>query len=263
MSLEEQATAEPGADAGDRQEQERDYETEARALGWRPPEEFPGDPKKCVDAKTFLERGEVMLPLVKKALEKERREFAEFRKETRRALKHMGAAEQRGYERAMADLQTRHDEAVEAGDVQAARKVVKEMADMPKPEPVVADEDEQPDPAQLRKELNEWMEENDWYALDDDKRKYADLQATLMGPAVEWEGGNKAYLTELARRVEKKFSTVEKKPSPTNGGGNRESGKKGGRTLSDLPPEARAQAIKWDKQGIVKTEDYLKTYQWD
>ena len=35
--------------------QERDYEAEARAMGWKPAEEFTGDPANHRDAKTFVE----------------------------------------------------------------------------------------------------------------------------------------------------------------------------------------------------------------
>src|SRR5438874_1204309 len=82
------------------------------------------------------------------------------------------------------------------------------------------------DPVQARKELNEWIGDNDWYVLDDTKRKYADLQADLMGPAIEWDGGQKAWLDELGKRVDRKFA--EKKPSPVNGGGNRPGSASGG-----------------------------------
>ena len=40
---------------------------EAIDLGWRPLEEYKGDPAKWVDAATYLERGNTVLPLVQKA----------------------------------------------------------------------------------------------------------------------------------------------------------------------------------------------------
>ena len=36
---------------------ERDYEAEARAMGWKPADEWSGDPTKHRDAKTFVELG--------------------------------------------------------------------------------------------------------------------------------------------------------------------------------------------------------------
>lgn len=252
---------EAGAEVDTGGQQERDYEAEARHHGWTPKEDFRGDPARWVDAETFIKRADEVMPFLKKQNAALKREIDDMKREFKRASKHFSETEERAYQRALTELERRHDEAVEAGDVAESKRIRKEMAEL---KPQTNDEQsDQPDPAQLRKELNEWIAENEWYVLDDDKRKYADLQAQLMGPAGEWEGGNKAYLAELGRRVEKKFSTTEKKPSPTNGGGNRESKGKSGRTLNDLPAIARAQAVKWDKQGIVKIEDYLKTYEWD
>lgn len=259
-----------GAETDAGEQQERDYEAEARALGWRPPEDFPGDSSKFVDAKTFVERGETMLPMVKAALAKERKEFAEFRKETRRALKFMGEAEKRGYERALADLQTRHDEAVEAGDVAGARKAVKEMGELVKPEVPELDDDK-PDPRQAQREFAEWVEQNDWYVTDDKKRAYADIQAGAMGPAEEWDGGPKAWLEELGKRVSRKFA--EQKPNPANPGGNRGTGApRGAKTYADLPPAAKALCDKWHRTGVfgdpskVTLEDarkrYVRDYDW-
>lgn len=45
--------------------EERNYEAEAIDLGWKPQDQFQGDPEKWVDAKTYVERGETMLPLIK------------------------------------------------------------------------------------------------------------------------------------------------------------------------------------------------------
>lgn len=242
----------------------RDFETEARAMGWQPATEFKGDPGKCVDAKTFVERGETMLPFLKKALADEKRQFAEFRKEAKRALRFMGDAEQRGYQRAMGELQAKHDEAVETGNVQAARQAVKEMGELAKPEaPPI---DDTPDPQQVQREFDDWLlGEGEWYRNDPAKRELADVIARQMtrehGPAHEWPGGGKAWLAELTNRVERK--SAPKPVNPVNSGGNREGAGKGGRTLNDLPAAAKAQALKWDKAGVVKVDDYLRTYEWD
>jgi hypothetical protein len=45
----------------------QEVQTEARKLGWRPLEQFKGDPEKWVDAEEFVERGKTVLPLVKAA----------------------------------------------------------------------------------------------------------------------------------------------------------------------------------------------------
>ena len=57
-------------------------EKRARAMGWRPKEEFKGDPDKWVDAAQFADNADKSLPLAKaearRALEVELREETEF-----------------------------------------------------------------------------------------------------------------------------------------------------------------------------------------
>lgn len=237
---------------------ERDYEAEAKAMGWRPPTEFKGDPTKLVDAKTYVERGETFIPFIKKDRDETKRELAELKRTVKQYAKHAEKVEERAYQRALADLQAKHDDAVETGDVAAARAVVREISDLPKP--VEATDEPEFDTTQARKELFEWIDDNDWYEADETKRRYADRQAEMMGPAAEWPEGNKAWLAELGNRVARKFA--EKKPNVTNGGGNRAAPNGGGKSFNDLPAEAKAACDKFIKAGIIKTrEDYVKDYE--
>lgn len=250
-----------GADTGAAGASERDYEADARAMGWRPADEFKGDPAKHMDAKLFVERGETFLPFIKKDRDEAKRELAELKRTVKQFAKHSEKVEERAYQRALADLEARHTEAVETGDLAAGRAVLKEIRELEMPQPVVIEDGPAFDPAVARKELNAWIEDNDWYVLDDGKRRYADMQAETMGPAQEWPGGNKAWLVELGKRVERKFA--ERKPILTNGGGNRAAPGGGGKTFGDLPPEARAQADKFVKSipGFTR-EQFVKDYQW-
>lgn len=244
------------------EQQPRDFEAEARSHGWTPKEEFRGDQSKWVDAETFAKRADEVMPFLKKQNAGLKREIDDLKKQFRQASSHFSKAEERGYQRAMADLEAKHDEAVEVGDVKASKAIRKEM-DQLKAEVAAGPADDAPeaDPEKARKELNAWVEVNDWYVLDDTKRRFADLQADLMGPAQQWEGGQSAWLEELGKRVDRKFA--EKKPNPVNGGGNREGGKTGAKTFANLPAEAQRLAKKWVASGIIKnTDDYVKNYDW-
>lgn len=240
---------------------ERDYEAEARAHGWTPKEDFKGDPAKWVDAETFAKRADEVMPFLKKQNAALKREMDDLKRTMKQANAFYSKAEERAYSRALADLQARHDEAVEAGDVPGARKVLKELHDLEKPAAATIDDDDKPDPKKAGEELAAWVEENDWYVTDEKKRAYADIQAGAMGPAAEWEGGPKAWLEELGKRVNRKFA--EPKPNPVNGGGNRSGGQRGAKTFSDLPAQAKAQCERFVKQipGFTK-EQYVKDFDW-
>lgn len=235
----------------------RDYEAEAREHGWTPKEDFKGDPAKWVDAEAFARRADEVMPFLKKQNGALKREIDELKKTFKQASTHFSKAEERAYTRALTELEARHAEAVELGDNAASRAIRQEMADLAKPAIEVAPSF---DPAAERKKIAEWIDRSDWYATDENRRFYADMQAKEMGEAHEWEGGTEGWLAEIDKRVARKFA--DKKPSLTNGGGNRGAPGGAGKTFADLPPEAKAACDKWVKNGLIKSrEEYVKTYE--
>lgn len=244
--------------------QPRDYDTEARGHGWTPKDDFRGDPAKWVDAETFVRRADEVLPLLKKQNAGLKREMDDLKRQVRQASAHFSKSEERAYQRAKAELEQRHDEAVEVGDKAAARRASEEMRALESDriaEPLVV-ADDAPTQDQLRAELAAWVESNDWYGADDIKTKYADMQAELMGPAEKWADGRKAWFAELERRTETKFAA--RRPAITTGTSQPSPGGRGGKSFADLPPEAKRMCEKWVKSGVIKSrDDYVKSYQWD
>jgi hypothetical protein len=241
---------------------ERDFDAEARAHGWTPKDDFKGDAAKWVDAETFVKRADEVMPFLKKQNAGLKRQIDDLTRQFKKASEHFGKAEERAYKRALTELQAKHNAAVEEGDVAGANKVLKDMDELKADAAPKIDRDDAPDPKQAAREFAEWVEDNDWYVSDDKKRAYADIQAGAMGPAGEWDGGPKAWLDELGKRVSRKFA--EQKPNLANPGGNRgNGGPRGAKTFADLPPNAKAMCDKWVKQGLIKTrEDYVKAYDW-
>lgn len=235
----------------------RDFEAEARQHGWTPKDDFRGDPAKWVDAETFVKRADEVMPFLKKQNTALKREMDDLKRQFRKANEHYSKAEERAYQRAMTDLERRHDEAVETGDVNASKAIRKEMAELSDSLPETPKVD---DNADAQRKLSEWVERNDWYVLDDKKRAYADIQAGAMGPATEWDGGPDAWLDELAKRVDRKFT--ERKPSPVSTAPARSAPAKTGKGYADLPPEAKRIADKWDAMGLMTKADYAKNYDW-
>ena len=147
------------------------YEAEAREQGWRPKEEWQGDPEKWRPAKEFVERGELFskIDFMGKEL-----------KETRKALKmlheHHSKVKEVEYNRAVAELKGLKKQHLADGDAdkyleatelltdlkaeQKAREVVQEAAPT----------QNQPDPRFI-----DWTQRNSWYTKDTRMREYADM----------------------------------------------------------------------------------------
>lgn len=245
--------------ADEPQSGERDWNAEAAEMGWRPKGEFPGDEGKFVDAKTYVLRGETMLPMVKAELAKAKGQIADLKKTFKQFGEYHNKVEERAYTRALSELQGKLDDAVEVGDVAAARKANKEITDLVAETRARVEPEE--DHAEDRKAILGWIRETGWYGSDTAKTTYADLEADDMGPAHQWDGGTDAWLKELQSRVERKFTPA--KVNPVNGGGNRSAVGKTGKGYADLPAEDRKICDKFVAAGILKDRDeYLKRYSW-
>lgn len=254
-------------EAGEHIAAEPTTEDRAREMGWRPKEEFKGDEARWVDAESFVKKGEEVLPIVnarakklEAANEAMKAELADMKKTFGEFKQYHSKTETRAYERAMRDLETRQAEAVEANDLTEVRKITKEMTDLSKD----VRTDDQGDPYATpdhAKALSQFQADNAWFMSD----PVMTASANVIANQLESAGVKGAeQLQEVAKRIRAEFPhrfENERRKAPATVEGTSPP-RKGGKTLSDLPPEARAQAIKWDKAGLVSTAQFLKDYQW-
>lgn len=246
------------------EQQERDYETEARKHGWRPKDEFKGDPARWTDAEAFVRRADEVMPFLEKKTKAQQREIDDLKRTLKQFQQYVTTADKRAMERATLEIEARHAEAVETGDVEAAKKAVADLRQVEKDfAPPQADEVPEYDERKAKQELADWVEQTGWYGTDDSRTKYADTQANLMGPAAEWDGGQAAWLVELEARVNRRFEQAPAKPSATNAGGARPGARGSARSFNDLPPDARRQCERFEKQipGFTRAQ-YIKDYDW-
>jgi len=247
----------------------RDFEAEARQHGWTPKEDFRGDASKWVDAETFVKRADEVMPFLKKQNGALKRELDDLKRTMKQFQSFATKAEERAYSRAMADLQAKHNEAVEAGDVAAANRVVKEMTELksdvadltgaPKGDALADDA-----PADAQAQVQRWVEASPYYMADESKTKYADLQSDAIlkeyGALHKFPGGLEAALKEIDARVDRKFAA---RPPVQNAPASNRAGAKGGKSYSDLPPEAKKQCDRFVKTipGFTQAQ-YVKDYSW-
>lgn len=160
-------------------------EARARDMGWHPFAEYRGPPGKWVDAATFVERGETILPIMKAnnhRLEERVKKLGDIVEdqsrtisEQRQVLEEMRTlarnADDRGYKRALAELKEKQDAAEEAGDIKVFKQVSEQIdelketraAEAPKPstEPPPVPPQAKPDPA-----VAAFMRDNPWWGKD-------------------------------------------------------------------------------------------------
>ena len=165
--------------------EEARIEAEAHRMGWRPLSEFRGEPGTFIGAREFIARGQNFLPFVKKDLERVK-SLAEKQAEENRGLRSEIAevkqlaeqfrdtalqSEQRGYDRAMAELKQRQRNAVAEGNVDAYDETETEIARVEADRARVVKPPVKTDPApkpavQVDPAVTAFVEANPWFTRD-------------------------------------------------------------------------------------------------
>lgn len=163
-------------------------EDRARAMGWKPRDEYHGEPRRWTDAETFIRKGEQELPVLRdqnrrmsEKLVKLERTVSEQTKAVAEAMQLARTADTRGYERAKAELLEQRRQAVAEGNTEAFDQAQEridameaERAKAAAAPPVVPTPD-------LSPETQEFFDNNPWFRSDKRLREamIAEHQAVL------------------------------------------------------------------------------------
>lgn len=183
-------------------------ETEAKAKGWKPKEEFHGPSEKWVDAEEFIKQSDPVYQVkrLRQALKTRDRELEAVVKFTK-------AQQEVAYRKGMEDLQARLDEAVELGDKEAARTVTREMDKYQKQAAPVNE---------LPLEVAEFQERNKWFDRDDELTSIAvALAQTYAKKHQDKDLATRLEMVEeeIKRRYPEKFEKPRREiPSPVESG---------------------------------------------
>lgn len=247
----------------------RDYEKEARDMGWMPEAEFKGDKSKWKPADKFVEDGEKILPIVRSQLKREKderaKQEADFAKRIERMEKTSTAAMERMKAQHTAELeriQTAKLDAVAAGDTVEYKLLDKQEKELSK-QTFDAPADDKPESV-----LAEWESRNDWYTKDFELQDVATRYSQFLAkqnPNITL--ADNLAKTEAYMREKHPDKFGGKKPA-ANGhaavdGGSSFPGafRKAGKTAADLPAEAKAAGEKYVSQGLFKDLNaYAKEY---
>lgn len=154
-------------------------EDRARAMGWKPKAEYRGDPRRWTDAEEFIAHGEAELPILRDQSRRmsEKLARAEGELNTLRntvseqtmaiqdAMKLAQRADERGYQRGIAELKAKQREAVAIGDMEAydqteqqIQAAERERAIVETPAPVAPAPQPEPEP-----EVQQFVAANPWF----------------------------------------------------------------------------------------------------
>jgi hypothetical protein len=253
---------------------EPDAETMAREIGWRPKSEWRDDPAKWIDAETYLQKGEKIIPVMKRDREKLFREVADVRQQLKDFQdyhkKDRERVAKREYERGLAELEARQLDAVESGDTDAFKKTKTEREALEqtfRDQTVGPQQDGQtPPPPAPPQSLVNWQKDNTWFGTDEEATAYArTVSDFVLKKHPQWIGDEREFFDavkgEVKRMYPAKFSNQRRRDtygveSNEYVGGRGDSGRK---SFNDLPPEARAECAKMERAGL-KRADFVAEY---
>jgi hypothetical protein len=270
-----------GEDQGNDDAALQAIEHQARVQGWRPLEEFKGNPKLWVDAETFVEKGREIKQFTKRENDELRRKLAEATarleeqgKTIEEIREYHAGMEKRAIEAAITRLKQEKRSALAEGNVALAGELDEEIDSLKSAPSAVPQKKEESKQEATQQEVHPavvaWQRENSSWLNNPDEE---DLNAYAQGLSVRL--GNRRDLSvedrieamnEGLRKVfPEKFGVGSaRKTAVTAGsgeGGGASGSRKSNKSVAALPADARAAGERFVKQKLYPDlEAYAKEY---
>lgn len=268
----------------------------AKLYGWK--EDYRGD--NPISAEEFVKRADDRLDIAKGTLRTVEKTNTALSAQNRELSEKLGRmeisfkqfvemsrkAEDRAYAKAKAELEAKLDDAVEAGDKEVHRQVLGEIRELDKTiaeHPALTGTEKPaqtsgPEGWQTSAEVQaEWEEENSWFGEDVEMAIYAESVDRVFAKSKSGRQhkSQRERLDAVTEAVKKKFpehfgiKPAAAEPagvvrrSAVEGGGMAPASGGGKKSYADLPADAKRMCDELVKDGILKREDYVNTYQWE
>lgn len=207
-------------------------EDRAREQGWRPKEEYEGDPSKWVSAETFVAKGELI-----ERIESMGKKLKESEKAVKMLADHHAKVKEVEFKRAVEFLKSQKKAAYENGDVDKIIELDDKIAEVRETQKLQAAavpvNDNEPHP-----DFVAWSDDNKWYSRNSEMRADADTfgEAYLRNNPSKTPKEVLDYVTtKIKRAYPDEFSNPNRnRPSGVEGGGGtRQAGSKESFSLTE------------------------------
>lgn len=237
----------------------RDYEADARKMGWVPEEEFKGErrPVRFKTAQEFVEDTDHLSPHFKKLLDEQTKGFEERLSRLDKSNKIAQQLLERQFQTDLAAITAAQKVAAKDGDDEEFDRLEAVKSNLTKP-----DAQDGPPPAFI-----DFKERNPWYEADVEMAEIADAYSQKLyrdNPKLPFEDNLKKTEAKIKATFPDKFKPKSNGHANVDGGS--ENGGDGPRKTtkgwSDLPPEAKKAWTGFDdriKKSLTQ-DKYAKQY---
>ena len=230
------------------------YEDQAREQGWRPKDEWEGDPEKWRPAKEFVERGELF-----GKIDHMGRELKETKKALKMLQEHHTKVRESEYKKAVDELKALQRQHLESGNSDGYLETTELLQDL-KTEQKAREVVQEITPAAPDPRFTDWVRANPWYTKDDKMREYADsvgLGYAQRNKGVDPEDVLKYVAAEVKERFKERFQNPNRtKPSSVEGGRNATAQAKN-ETKFVMTDEERRVMNTFIRTGAMDKEQYI------
>lgn len=260
-------------------------EVQARAekMGWIPPSRFRGDPERFVDADLYIERGETVLPIVKEQNKRLHSELEQVKGEAAKTAAALKAAQdaiaqieerhsvdtQKAVEAARREVKSQLAAANEAGDHEGVAELTDQLVKLNTASPPAAEKkpaSPAPAPALQFKpdpELIAWNEENPWFGPNKRRTGLALGIAQELREAGDTTQG-RAFYDRVVAEMERELGVAPRGDKVEGGrnGSDNDAPRRGGKSFSSLPADARAACDADEKKFVGIGKQYKTLAEW-
>lgn len=234
-----------------------EIEQAAIEKGWRPKEEYTGDPAKWRSAETFLALDE---PL--KRIESQSKELKRVREALEALSTHHKKVKEVEFNRAIKQLQDARKEAFRVGETDQALQIEDRIEELKsEKENIIAPEIKlDPEPEQsIAPEFQEWINANPWYLSNKAMRAAADaIGIELHKQGLTPKQVLKEVEAEMKREFPNKFQNQKAQRENVVESSTRGSPRQA--EVLDMTPEEKRIMDTIVRTGIMSKEQYIKEY---
>lgn len=228
------------------------YESQAREQGWKPKEEYDGEPEKWRPAKEFVERGELF-----GKIDNMGRELKETKKALKMLQDHHSKVRETEYKRAVDELKSLQKKHLEEGNSDGYLEATELLTDL-KAEQKAREVVSESTPAPPDPRFTSWVQKNPWYAQNQQMRDYADsigMGYAQKNPNTDPEEVLQYVTSEVRERFKSRFENPNRqKPSSVEGASNAAPAKKESFQLTE---EERKVMHTFERTGVMSKDEYI------
>lgn len=233
-------------------------EDRAREQGWRPKDEYEGDPSKWVSAETFVAKGELI-----ERIESLGKKLKDADKTIKMLTEHHQKVKESEFKRAVEYLKAQKKQAYEAGDVDKIIEIDEKIATVRETQKAqTAAEKEAVREEGPHPDFVAWVTDNKWYEKNSDMRADADL----FGEAYARNNPDKSpqevleYVTKKIKRAyPDEFQNPNRnRPSSVEGGQRAGTSSGAGNSSFQLTEEETKIMNTFVRQGVLTKEQYIE-----